>query len=189
MSSKHSSSAPQTSRRPQAHTLPTNLLPKNQFGLLESNDSKIFEKIKTDKETKINTDARDKRSALEIIDLLRAENEKLRQELIDVKELGHFHVTEVRKLQEENARLTTTVEEIDGLDYITAQERLISLKKEVNLKMDALHRNFLSAQTLYNKHLTKLRRQIAKTKFEGGNQGTSARPRPKSSGRLKRPEF
>lgn len=185
MSSKHSGSVPQ---RPQANSLPTSLLPKNKFGLIDNRDSEIFKKIKTEKETKLNTEAKDKRSALEIIDLLREENQKLRQELIDTKELGHFHVTEVRKLQEENARLTSTVEEIDGLDYLTAQERLIALKKEINLKMDALHQNFLSAQTLYNKHLTKLRRQIAKTKFEG-SPSTPSRPRARSRGRLNRPQL
>lgn len=178
---------PRTGGRPQANALPAQLLPKNQFGIMDGGANDPFEKIKADRETKINTRAADKRSALEIIDMLREENSKLRQDIIDVKELGHFHTQEVRKLQEENARLLSAVEEVDGLDYITAQERLIELKKEINLKMDALHQNFLSAQTLYNRHLTKLRRQIAKTKFEGGSSSGSKTVRP--VGKLRRPQF
>lgn len=167
---KNSQAAPKVKKRPQLYnTLPTEILPKNTFGIIEDENSEVFERIKAEKENRLNLDPHarrvDKKSALEVIDILKQEVENLKQDIKDLKELGNFHAREAHRLKEENDMLLETVSEVDGLDYIEAQERLIALKQEIIIKTDSLHQGYLEAQTLYNRHLTKLRRQIAKTSY------------------------
>ena len=167
------------------HALPTELVPKNSFGIIEDEHQEMFDQLQEERAQKLSGDTSkvDRKSAIEIIEMLRDQNQTLKQDLKDLKEIDAFHTKELRKVQEENDMLTSTVDELDGLDYVEAQERLAALKKEIILKMDSLHQKYLDAQTLYNKHLTKLRREIAKSNFEkGGGSGTN-KTKPQSKRR------
>lgn len=49
---KNSQAAPKVKKRPQLYnTLPTEILPKNTFGIIEDENSEVFERIKAERKT------------------------------------------------------------------------------------------------------------------------------------------
>lgn len=173
------------------NTLPTKPLPKEKFGLAEDDENQVFDQMQKDIAKKLEgkLDKTDKKSTLDTIKLLKEELDTVAQELSDARELDHYHATQVRKLEEENARLTSIIEEFEGLSYLDKQEKLLKRNREVELEIEALQKSFLKIRGIYEKRLSNLRRKVAKEEHQQSRpmgSGLSAkkfssRPTPSSS--------
>lgn len=162
------------------------IISKEVFGIPDEQDIAVFHKIQEDIEAKIDGKLGknpDKKSTIEVVQFLKKELDKRTQELKDSMELDTYHVREIKRLKEENERLINAVDEVDGFEYVEAQERLVKKTQETEMKIEALQQSFLKVQSIYKARLSSLRRKMAREESKTRNTGGSKVVRPP----LKRP--
>lgn len=157
------------------------VISKDVFGVPDEQDIAVFHKIQQDIESKIEGKLGknpDKKSTIEVVQFLKKELDHRTQELKDSMELDTYHVREIKRLREENERLTNVVETVDGIEYLEAQERLVKKTQEIEMKIEALQQSFLKVQSIYKSRLSSLRRKMAReeSKTKRNNGSKAVRP-------------
>lgn len=156
------------------------IISRHAFNVPDEEDLKVFEQIQQEIEQKIEGKLgknADKKSTIELAQFLKKELDKRTQELKDSMELDTYHVKQIKQLKEENERLLNTVELVDGLEYLEAQERLVKKTQEIEMQIEALQQSFLKVQGIYKARLGNIRRKMAKEE---------AKHRPDSATRMGR---